>query len=123
MEIRNFPLPEPEPGAVLIRMEMSGICGTDKHTFSGFTTQYAGTEHERTIPFPIIPGHENVGRIVQFGLSDEPLLDFTGQPLREGDRVVIAPNLVCGKCYYCRHALTDECMKVVIASSEFVGKT
>lgn len=103
MEIQTFPLPEPEPGAVLIKMEMSGICGTDKHTFSGFTTQYAGTEHERTIPFPVIPGHENVGRIAAIGPCAEPLLDFTGQPLREGDRVVVAPNLVCGKCYYCRH--------------------
>jgi L-iditol 2-dehydrogenase len=103
MDIQTFPLPEPEPGAVLIQMEMSGICGTDKHTFSGFTSQYAGTEHERTIPFPVIPGHENVGRIAAIGSPAEPLLDFTGQPLQECDRVVIAPNLVCGQCYYCRH--------------------
>ena len=46
----------------MVEMEMSGICGTDKHTYSGHTAQYVGTEHERTIPFPIIPGHENVGR-------------------------------------------------------------
>jgi len=28
-ELREFPLPEPAPGCVLIRMELSGICGTD----------------------------------------------------------------------------------------------
>lgn len=103
IEMQTFPRPEVEPGAVLVKMEMSGICGTDKHTFSGYTGQYVGTEHERTIPFPIIPGHENVGRIAQIGALPGELLDFYDQPLREGDRVVIGPNLVCGRCYYCRH--------------------
>ena len=31
--VQQFPLPEPEPGAVILEMSMSGICGTDKHTF------------------------------------------------------------------------------------------
>jgi threonine dehydrogenase-like Zn-dependent dehydrogenase len=100
---QTFPLPEVQPGAVLVKMDMSGICGTDKHTFSGYTAQYGGTEHERTIPFPIIPGHENVGRIAAIGPSPRAVSDFYGMPLREGDRVVVAPNLVCGECYYCRH--------------------
>ncbi len=103
IEPQRFPLPELEADAVLIKMEMSGICGTDKHTYCGHTGQYGGTEHERTIPFPVIPGHENVGRIAQIGPSAGPLLDFYDQPLLEGDRVVIGPNLVCGRCYYCRH--------------------
>lgn len=103
IEAQTFPLPDVQPGAVLVKMEMSGICGTDKHTFSGQTAQYVGTEHERTIPFPIIPGHENVGRIARIGPSPRPLLDFYGLPLQEGDRVVIGANLVCGHCYYCRH--------------------
>jgi L-iditol 2-dehydrogenase len=103
METQTFPLPDPEPGAALIKMDVSGICGTDKHTFSGHTGQYGGTEHARTIPFPVIPGHENVGRIAAIGSRAEPLLDFYNQPLHEGDRVVIGPNLVCGRCYYCRH--------------------
>jgi threonine dehydrogenase-like Zn-dependent dehydrogenase len=103
IETREFPWPELQLGAVLIKMEMSGICGTDKHTYAGYTTQYAGTEHERTIPFPIIPGHENVGRIAQIGTRSGDLVDFGGHPLQEGDRVVIGANLSCGQCYYCRH--------------------
>lgn len=104
IEVRTFPLPEVQESAVLIEMEMSGICGTDKHTYGGHTAQYVGTEHERTIPFPIIPGHENVGRIAQIGgTAGGQLVDFYDQPLHEGDRVVIGPNLVCGCCYYCRH--------------------
>jgi L-iditol 2-dehydrogenase len=37
IEVQTFPLPDVEEGAVLVKMEMSGICGTDKHTFSGHT--------------------------------------------------------------------------------------
>jgi threonine dehydrogenase-like Zn-dependent dehydrogenase len=103
IETRTFPLPDVEPGAVLIRMEMSGLCGTDKHTYSGYTAQYGGTEHARTIPFPIIPGHENVGQIVASGFRPGTLLDFEGLPLEVGDRVVVGPNLACGRCYYCTH--------------------
>ena len=63
IELREYPYPAKiEPGAVLLRMLASGICGTDKHTFRGETEQYAGTDHARTTPFPIIQGHENVGR-------------------------------------------------------------
>ena len=103
LEIRSFPMPKPERGAVLIKREMCGICGTDKHTFSGFTAQYGGTEHARTLPFPIIPGHEIVGTIAGIGPSEEPLRDFNALPLSEGDRVVLGANLVCGHCYYCRN--------------------
>ena len=41
-ELREYPLPDPAPGCVLVKMEVSGICGTDKHTYQGYTTQYAG---------------------------------------------------------------------------------
>ena len=47
LEVRHFPLPEPEPGAVLMKVTYSGICGTDKHTYRGESKQYAGTDHER----------------------------------------------------------------------------
>ena len=100
-EIREYPLPEPGPGAVLIRMELSGICGTDKHTYQGYTTQYAGTSAPKEIPFPIIQGHENVGTIAAIG-GNGVYTDFEGIPLKVGDRVVVGANVVCGSCYYCR---------------------
>ncbi len=103
IELQQFPLPDPEPGAVLIRREMCGICGTDKHTYQGFAIQYSGTDHERSLPFPIIPGHEIVGTIAAIGQGPDRLTDFYGQPLEEGDRVVLGANLTCGHCYYCRH--------------------
>jgi len=101
-ELREYPLPEPAPGCVLVRMTLSGICGTDKHTFQGYVTQYAGTEAPRSIPFPIIQGHENVGTVAAIG-GDGRYTDFDGAPLRVGDRVVVGANVVCGQCYYCRH--------------------
>jgi hypothetical protein len=33
-ELREYPFPDPEPGCVVVKMELSGICGTDKHTYS-----------------------------------------------------------------------------------------
>ncbi len=103
-EIREYPLPEPAAGCVLIRMEMSGICGTDKHTFQGYTTQYGG----RALEFPIIQGHENVGTIAAIG-GNGKYADFEGVALREGDRVVVGANVACGECYYCRHDFPYYC--------------
>jgi L-iditol 2-dehydrogenase len=103
-ELREYPLPEPAAGCVLVKMEMSGICGTDKHTFQGYTTQYG----DRHLEFPIIQGHENVGTIAAIG-GDGKYLDFEGVPLRVGDRVVVGANVACGECYYCRHDFPYYC--------------
>ncbi len=97
-ELRDYPLPDPAPGCVLVKMELSGICGTDKHTYQGFTTQYGS----RKLEFPLIQGHENVGRIAAIG-GDGVYTDFEGITLKIGDRVVVGANVSCGHCYYCRH--------------------
>jgi threonine dehydrogenase-like Zn-dependent dehydrogenase len=100
LRVERYPYPaELEPGAVLLRMLASGICGTDKHTYRGETEQYAGTDHARSTPFPIIQGHENVGLVVEIGAGGAAAFD--GSPLAVGDRVVPAPNRACGRCRYC----------------------
>jgi threonine dehydrogenase-like Zn-dependent dehydrogenase len=96
--VRKFPMPEPEPGAVLMQVRFSGICGTDKHTFRGESKQYAGTEHERDLIYPLICGHENVGRVAALGGT---VLDSEGSPLKVGDRIVPAANVPCGRCHFC----------------------
>jgi L-iditol 2-dehydrogenase len=98
IEVQRFPVPEPEPGAVVMRVRLSGICGTDKHTFRGETVQYAGTPHERRLGYPLICGHENVGVVEAVGGE---VLAHDGTPLRPGDRVVPGANVPCGKCWYC----------------------
>jgi threonine dehydrogenase-like Zn-dependent dehydrogenase len=101
IEIRDYPFPaDLEPGAVLLRMIASGICGTDKHAFRGETVQYAGTAMERTTPFPIIQGHENLGIVEAIGPGGAIASD--GTALRVGERVVPAPNRACGICRNCQ---------------------
>jgi threonine dehydrogenase-like Zn-dependent dehydrogenase len=90
LALREFPLPPAlEPGAALVRTEMAGICGTDVHLWKG----------ELPIQLPVVLGHETVGHLEQLGpgLSH----DWTGQPLRVGDRVTWNSSTSCGACYYC----------------------
>ncbi|MGZ5410773.1 MAG: alcohol dehydrogenase catalytic domain-containing protein, partial [Aeromicrobium sp.] len=96
--LRQSPVPEPEPGAVVIAVHLSGICGTDKHTFRGESKQYAGTEHERDLEYPLTCGHENVGMVTAVGGQ---VFANDGSEIRVGDRVVPGANVPCGRCYYC----------------------
>jgi len=98
IEVQRFARPEPEAGAVLMRVLLSGICGTDKHTFRGETIQYAGTPHERLIRYPLICGHENVGVVEETGGE---VFAADGSLLKPGDRIVPAANVTCGTCWYC----------------------
>jgi threonine dehydrogenase-like Zn-dependent dehydrogenase len=100
IEVHEFPMPDPGPGAVLMEVRYSGICGTDKHTFRGESKQYAGTPHERDLTYPLICGHENVGRVAAIGGA---VRDSEGQPLKVGDRIVPAANVPCGICHFCRN--------------------
>ena len=100
ISLREFALPEPEPGAVLMQVRYSGICGTDKHTFRGESKQYAGTPHERELTYPLICGHENVGIVAATGGT---VLDSEGRALQPGDRIVPGANVPCGKCHFCRN--------------------
>jgi len=90
LKMREYPAPEqPEAGAALVRTEMAGICGTDVHLWKG----------ELPILLPVILGHETVGRVEQLG--DGLDRDWTGQPLKAGDRVTWNSATSCGQCYYC----------------------
>ena len=89
---------------MVIALEMCGICGTDKHTWRGETTQYGGTPAETSTPFPIIPGHEIVGTVAEIGRRARTELEYTGKELNVGDRVVMCPDILCGRCWYCRNS-------------------
>ena len=104
IEIQEFPFPELEDGAILLKVEMCGICGTDKHTWRGETEQYAGTKAQSVTPFPIIPGHEIIGTVAEINDHRGPRLDFDGEPLKVGDRIAMCPDVICGTCYGCHHS-------------------
>ncbi|SNT29437.1 zinc-binding dehydrogenase [Rhodococcoides kyotonense] len=91
IELREVPLPdELEPGALLVEMLASSICGTDVHGWKGHLTIPAA--------LPSIQGHEMVGRITGFG--DGPQTDSFGEPLEIGDRVIWS-HASCGHCPAC----------------------
>lgn len=96
--LRELDVPNPEPGAVVLTVHLSGICGTDKHTYRGESRQYAGTKHERDLDYPLTCGHENVGTVAAIGGD---VLASDGTALRVGDRVVPGANVPCGRCYFC----------------------
>jgi L-iditol 2-dehydrogenase len=77
--IREYEVPEPAPGTVLLRQELAGICGTDLHNW-----EYGRLEGDVQL------GHENVGIVDRLGEGVEK--DYLGQPVKPGDRVVFAPG-------------------------------
>lgn len=102
LEYQELPYPDHlEPGAMIVKMEMSGICGTDKHAYKGETTLYGGTDSEHDMVFPTVHGHENSGIVVEMNEVGSKI-EYSGQSLKVGDRVTNCPNLICGECHYCR---------------------
>ena len=95
LEVAEFALPRLEDGAVLLRTIYSEVCGTDVHLHQG---------HLAGVPYPIIPGHINVGEIVD--LAGAPV-DLDGQPLRKGQvATFLDVHETCGHCWYCTVAKT-----------------
>ncbi len=85
LELRELPFPErigPDEG--LLRVDACGICGSHYE-------QYAGTMPY--LPFPLIPGHEPVGTIVEVGE-----IAAKRWSVAAGDRVCIEALLPCGYC-------------------------
>ncbi|MNZ79351.1 5-exo-hydroxycamphor dehydrogenase [compost metagenome] len=90
VETWEVPVFDPEPGGALVRVVLGGVCGSDVHIVSG----EAGT-----MPFPIILGHEGVGRIDKLGAG--VTTDYAGVPVKQGDMVYWAPIALCHRCHSC----------------------
>jgi threonine dehydrogenase-like Zn-dependent dehydrogenase len=91
-EIRDLPLPEVEPDAVLVRVTRANICGSDLHFWRG----------DAPLRLPDdgwIYGHEMTGRVARLG--SRVATDSLGRPLKEGDRVAYAYFYPCGRCPAC----------------------
>jgi threonine 3-dehydrogenase len=82
-------VPEPTLGIndVLIRVDRTGICGTDLHIYKWDAWA------RKTIPVPMVVGHEFVGEVVEVGSN---VKDF-----HSGDVVSAEGHVVCGRCRNC----------------------
>jgi D-arabinose 1-dehydrogenase-like Zn-dependent alcohol dehydrogenase len=100
LELWSVPLPEPEPGGVLIKVDAATLCGTDAHRWSGRLHEASNADHPflPTVAVPYVPGHETCGSIVEIRGK---AFDIEGRPLNIGDRI-ISSYAHCGHCYYCR---------------------
>lgn len=98
LKIEEIKKPEPGPGEVLIKVMACGICGTDVHIFEG-------DEGAAATPAGTVLGHEFSGSIEKTG---EGVTAF-----REGDRVCVDPNKLCGKCEYCRAGIGHFCDSII----------
>ena len=94
IELRALPRPQIAADELLLKIESTGICGSDKHMYAG----------HMALKFPVIPGHELVGTIAELGAEATDHMAVIGGPIKEGDRVTTTPSSrVCGQCYYCLH--------------------
>jgi len=94
-DVRELPMPAPPDGGAVLRVEAVGLCGSDLAQLQGGI----GVPGE---VFPVVPGHEIVGRIER--LTPEAAAAWR---LAEGDRVVVDEIIRCGECAACRSGDPD----------------
>jgi propanol-preferring alcohol dehydrogenase len=101
--IREWDMPSPGPGQILVKTEACGVCHTDLHAARG--------DWPVKPALPFIPGHEGIGRVVAVGAGVTAV--------KEGDRVGV-PWLfsACGHCEHCQAAWETVC-----AEAQFGGYT
>jgi len=108
LEYTDFPMPEPKPGEVLIRLHAAALNRMDIMVRSG----WPGLKLE----MPHINGADGAGEIIAFGDDARELFASAGSAqeagslrLEIGDRVVINANLSCGKCEFCLQGKDNLC--------------
>jgi threonine 3-dehydrogenase len=97
LELQDVPVPKIGINDCLIRVHKTGICGTDLHIYNWDSWA------QKTIPVPMVVGHEFVGEIVEVGSN---VTDFFPGEIVSGEG-----HVVCGRCRNClagrRHLCKD----------------
>ena len=104
IEFDEVPIPVCGAGQVLLRIMNIGICGSDIHVYHG--------EHPFT-SYPVTQGHEVSAEIVALG---EDVTEF-----KPGQKVTIQPQVVCGRCYPCRHGKYNLCEELKVMGFQTTG--
>ena len=97
LEVREFEVPEPGQGEVLIEMKASGLCGSD------LTWLRKTREELAALPYMNPMGHEPCGVIKVLG-SDV-------KRVKVGQRVIVYHYRGCGRCRYCRIGYEQYCVQ------------
>lgn len=97
--ITDAPIPEPGHNDLLIKIRKTAICGTDVHIYNWDDWS------RKTIPVPMIVGHEYVGEVVAIG---QEVKGFS-----IGDRVSGEGHITCGHCRNCRAGRTHLCRNAI----------
>ena len=95
IEFQEKKLPQMHDHSVLLRVKAASICGGDLHIFKG--------KHPMS-PLPVAIGHELSGEVLKTGKKVTKV--------KEGDRVVVEPVVVCGKCFFCRTGEYNRCKDI-----------
>ncbi len=90
LELKEWPVPAPGPGELVLSLRGCGLCGSDIAKLGG-----AGA------PVPAVLGHEVVGDVVEVGPG--------GGRFAPGDRLVVAHHVPCFECHYCRRGSPSMC--------------
>jgi threonine 3-dehydrogenase len=98
--MEDVPLPQVGNNEVLIKTRKTSICGTDVHIYKWDAWA------QKTIPVPMIVGHEFMGEIAEVGKHVKGL--------KVGDRVCGEGHIVCGQCPNCRKGLKHICVKTLV---------
>jgi L-iditol 2-dehydrogenase len=102
--VETGPVPHPGHGEVRVRPTVVGICGSDTHACLG---------SHPFIDLPYRPGHEVVGVVDEVGDDVEGFA--------AGDRVVVEPNLACGRCPQCRAGRYNICATLRVFGCQTPG--
>ncbi len=97
VEIKEYEVPEPEPGAVLTEVEQANVCGSELHIWRG---------HHPEVKDGVL-GHEVLCRVKELGEGVET--DYAGDPIEEGDLVAPAYYITCQRCPSCQQGQFNLC--------------
>ncbi len=104
IEFRTIDIPDLGEDKVLVKIKYIGVCGSDIHVYHG--------KHPFT-KYPVTQGHEVSGEIVAIGSNVKSF--------RVGQKVTIEPQVVCGKCYPCRHGKYNLCENLKVMGFQTTG--
>ena len=102
MDVVELPVPDPEPGAAVVRVTRANICGSDLHIWRGDGRLGAMAREDGRII-----GHEMTGVVHALGAG--VAADWSGHPLAPGDRVVYQYFAPCQRCRSCLRGMPEAC--------------